>query len=64
MALIKELARIPLTTLGVAGERDLLNQIPSLPRIYDGAALNFIYGSGTTTPANSAFSGHITTVWN
>jgi hypothetical protein len=64
VALIKEIARIPLTTLGVAGERDLLNQIPSLPRIYDGAALNFIYGSGTTTPANSAFSGHITTIWN
>jgi hypothetical protein len=64
VALVKELCRVPVTTLGVAAERDLLNQIPSLPRIYDGAALYWIIGSSTTTPANSAFSGYIQTVWN
>lgn len=64
VALIKEITRIPLTTIGVAGERDLVNQLPSLPRIYDGAALYWIYGSGTTTPANSAFSGALNFVWN
>jgi hypothetical protein len=39
VALVKEIARVPITTLGVAAERDLVNQLPSLPRIYDGAAL-------------------------
>jgi hypothetical protein len=64
VALYKELARFPVTTLGVAAERDFLNQLPSLPRIYDGAALYFVVGSGAATPANSAFSGNLDFVWN
>ena len=64
VALYKELARFPITTLGVAAERDFLNQLPSLPRIYDGAALYFVVGSGAATPANSAFSGHLDFIWN
>jgi hypothetical protein len=64
VALYKELARFPITTLGVAAERDFLNQLPSLPRIYDGAALYFLVGSGAATPANSAFSGDLNFVWN
>ena len=64
VALYKELARFPITTLGVAAERDFLNQLPSLPRVYDGAALYFVVGSGAATPANSAFSGHLDFIWN
>lgn len=64
VALYKELARFPITTLGVAAERDFLNQLPSLPRVYDGAALYFLVGSGAATPANSAFSGHLDFIWN
>lgn len=64
VALYKELARFPITTLGVAAERDFLNQLPSLPRIYDGAALYLLVGSGVTTPANAAFSGHLDFIWN
>lgn len=64
VALYKELARFPITTLGVAAERDFLNQLPSLPRIYDGAALYFVVGSGAATPANSAFSGHLDFIFN
>lgn len=64
VALYKELARFPITTLGVAAERDFLNQLPSLPRIYDGAALYCLVGSGAATPANSAFSGHLEFIWN
>lgn len=64
VALYKELARFPVTTLGVSAERDFLNQLPSLPRIYDGAALYFLVGSGAATPANSAFSGNLDFVWN
>lgn len=64
VALYKELARFPVTTLGVAAERDFLNQLPSLPRIYDSAALYFVIGSGAATPTNSAFSGHLDFVYN
>ncbi len=64
VALYKELARFPVTTLGVAAERDFLNQLPSLPRVYDGAALYFVIGSGAATPANSAFSGHLEFIFN
>lgn len=64
VAMYKEIARFPVTTLGVAAERDFLNQLPSLPRIYDGAALYFVIGSGAATPANSAFSGNLDFIWN
>lgn len=64
VALIKELGRFPLSTLGLASERNFVFEYPSMPRIYDGAALYFLVGSGVATPANSAFSGMLTFVWN
>lgn len=64
VALYRELARFPVTTAGVASERDFLNQLPSLPRIYDGAALYFLVGSGVATVTNSAFTGHLDVAWN
>lgn len=63
-ALVKELARVPLNVLGQAAERNLQFDYPSLPRIYDGAALYWVYMSSTTTPANATFSGDLTTIWN
>jgi len=63
VALIKELGRFPLSTLGLAAERNFLYEMPSLPRIYDGAALYGLVGSGVATPASSAFSGHLDFVW-
>ena len=63
VALIKELAQFPLSTLGLSGEQNFEFGIPSLPRIYDGAALYWLFGSGVATPANSAFSGYANFVW-
>jgi len=63
VALIKEIARFPISTLGLAAERNFLFEMPSLPRIYDGAALYFLVGSGVATSANSAFSGHLDLAW-
>jgi len=63
VALIKEIARFPLSTLGLASERNFLFEYPSMPRIYDGAALYFLIGHGVATPVNSAISGILTTVW-
>lgn len=64
VAILKELARFPVSTLGLAAERNFLFDLPSLPRIYDGAALYWLWGSGVATPANSAFSGNLNFVWN
>lgn len=64
IAMIKELARFPLGVLGLAAERNFVTEFPSFPRIYDSAALYFLWGSGVATPANSAFTGHLNFVWN
>jgi len=63
LVLCKPLMTLPITTVGVASERDLLNQIPSLPRVYDGAVLNWLMYAGANTPVNSAFYGHLDTAW-
>ena len=55
---------IPLTTLGVAGEREFASQLPSFPRVYDGAALYWLLYSGAATPANSAFYGRVDWGWS
>lgn len=64
VALIRELAQFPLSTLGLAAEQNFLFGLPSLSRIYDGAALYWLWGSGVATPASSAFSGYLNFVWN
>ena len=63
VAMINELGRFPLSTTGLSAERNFLFELPSLPRIYDGAALYWLWGSGLATPANSAFSGDLTFIW-
>lgn len=63
VALVKPLLTLPITTLGVASERDLLNQMPSLPRIYDGACLMWLIYHGAATPTNSAIYGHLDLGW-
>jgi hypothetical protein len=64
VALVKPLFSLPLTTLGVAGEREFGSMLPSYPRVYDGAALYWLYYSGAATPANSAFYGHLDLGWS
>lgn len=63
VALIREIARFPLSTIGLAAERNFLFEMPSLPRIYDGAALYFLLGSGAATPTNTNYNGHLDIVW-
>ena len=59
----RPLLTLPMTTIGVAAERDLLNQIPSLPRVYDGACLQWLMYAGAATPVTSAFYGHLDFGW-
>ena len=63
VVLCKPLLTMPITTLGVASERDLVNQLPSMPRVYDGACLTWLWYSGAATPINSAFYGHLDLAW-
>lgn len=64
VALVYPIAEFNVTTVGVICERDFKNVMGGPPRIYDGANLNFLIGSGAATPANSAFFGSLTFAWN
>ena len=64
VAMCKPILDIPLTTLGVAGEREFASQLPSFPRVYDGAALYWLIYSGAATPSNSAFYGRVDFGWS
>jgi hypothetical protein len=63
IGICKPLLTMPMTTIGVAAERDLMNQVPSLPRVYDGANLIWLLYHGAATPINSAFYGHLDLGW-
>lgn len=63
LVLCKPLAVMPVTTVGVACERDFLNQIPSLPRIYDGAALHWLLYAGAAVQTGTSYFGHCDFVW-
>lgn len=63
IGLCRPLLTLPITTLGVASERDLLNQVPSLPQVQDGANLVWLMYNGAATPTNSAIAGHLDFAW-
>jgi len=63
VGLCKPLLTLPITTLGVAAERDLVNQLPSMPQIVDGACLVWLMYSGANTPTNSSIYGHLDIGW-
>jgi hypothetical protein len=63
LALVKPLAQISISVLGLMTEKDLLNQIPSLPIIKDGACLTWIYGAGANTATATTFAGGLEAVW-
>lgn len=62
LVLARPLAQITLSVLGLMTEKDLLNQIPSLPEIKDGACLTWLYGAGAATAASTTFAGGIEVV--
>ena len=55
LCLARPLLTVPITTLAVAGERDLVNQLPSLPQVKDGACLVWLYFAGAATAASTNF---------
>jgi len=63
LCLARPLLTLPLTTVSVAAERDLLNQLPSLPRVIDGACLVWLYFAGAATGATTNFYGGVEFGW-
>ena len=63
LCLYKQLMEIPITTASVYAERDLLNQLPSLPIIQDGACLTWLLFTGGALAATSNIFGKVTSVW-
>jgi hypothetical protein len=63
LCLARPLLTLPITTASVAGERDLLNQLPSLPRVMDGACLTWLYFAGAATAASTNFYGSLEMAW-
>lgn len=61
--LARPLLTLPMAAIGVFSERDLLNQVPSLPQVQDGACLSWLLYNGAATPTNSPFSGHLDFAW-
>ena len=63
LVLCKPLATIPLTTAGVMAERNLMTQLPSLPRVYDGANLNLLFVTAAATATATPILGYLETAW-
>lgn len=63
LVICRPILTLPITTVGVAAERDLLNQVPSLPRIYDGANLSWLLYAGANHPVNTPWFGHLDFAW-
>jgi hypothetical protein len=63
LIMCKPLATIPIVTAAVAGERSMVMQLPSLPRIYDGACLGLLFFPGQNTVANTPIMGYLDFGW-
>jgi hypothetical protein len=63
LVLCRPLATIPITTAFVATERDLLSQLPSLPRVRDGAVLGYAIFAGAVITAGTSYQGYIDLAW-
>lgn len=59
----RPLCTIPLFTTSVLTERDLLNQLPSLPQIQDGACIVPLFYAGANVAASTNFYGSLETAW-
>jgi hypothetical protein len=63
LVLARPILQLPITTVSILSERDLVNQLPSMPRIMDGACLTWLYFAGAATAANTNFYGHLESAW-
>ena len=63
LCIARPILDLPIPVSGMWSERDLVNQLPSLPQIKDGACLVWLlFGTGATT-ANSPFTSALDFAW-
>ena len=63
LCIMRPLLDLPVPVTGMWSERDLVNQLPSLPQVRDGACLVWLlFGAGATT-ANSPITSAIDFAW-
>jgi hypothetical protein len=63
LCLAKPLITIPIVTVSTIVERDFVNQFTTLPRVYNGACLTWLYYSGAAAAINSNIYGSLEMVW-
>ena len=63
LILCKPLAAVPLSTIWVPQGRNFVFDMPYLPRIYDGACLNFLLFSGTAYAVSQQINAMMTFIW-
>lgn len=63
LVLYRPLTQITISVSGLMTEKDLLNQIPSLPRIPDGACLTWLLGAGAAVAASTTLNFGTEFVW-
>jgi hypothetical protein len=63
LIMYKVLESYPTTTIGVVGEREHVSQIPSYPRVYDGACIVPLIYNAVAIPNGSNFYGHLQFGW-
>lgn len=64
LVLVRPIAQITIGVASLMTEKDLLNQIPSMPVIKDTACLGFIIGAGAAVAASTTFAGATEGVWS
>lgn len=63
LVLCKPLAQIPIVTAQVPSGRDFIFSMPTMPRIHDGAYLDFLYLPGAATAASNNLFAILNFVW-
>ena len=65
LVLCRVLSDLPMTTIGVPGEREFTSQLPSFPRVFDGACLGFLQYNGVgSIPNNTNYNGVLQFGWS
>ena len=61
--LVRPIATIPVPVGFVASERDLMNQLPSLPKVHKNACLGFLMFAGAATVSGTQLQGFCDFAW-
>lgn len=63
LVICKPLLYLPVTAQYAPSERDLLNQLPSLPQVKDGAYLTWLWGAGANPGTGALMNGYLDLCW-